>query len=212
MSATIILTSVHGTTEKFEIVTLNIELNICFTNRCLWIIPYCVKYPKILPWTIPDLEKFIQDMFITMDEADGVGLAAPQVGRNIRIFTVDGNAFEEIDPDCKGFRKVFINARILERWGNDVTRNEGCLSVPGIHEDVKRKDNIRIAYMNEKGEQLEEEYAGVKGLDHSARYDHLEGILFTDHLSALKKRILKSKLTNIALGKFKAPYRVILPK
>ena len=94
-------------------------------------------------------------MFYTMDEADGVGLAAPQVGRNIRIFTVDANAFEEIDPDCKGFRKAFINAHILERWGDETNRNEGCLSIPGIHEDVRRKEHIRIAYMNEKGEQLE---------------------------------------------------------
>ena len=86
----------------------------------------------------PELEKFIRDLFQTMDEADGVGLAAPQVGRNIRIFVVDANAFEEMDPDCKGFRKAFINAHILERWGDEISRNEGCISIPGIHEDVKR--------------------------------------------------------------------------
>ena len=160
----------------------------------------------------PDLEKFIQDMFYTMDEADGVGLAAPQVGRNIRIFTVDGSAFAEMDPACEGFRKVFINAHILERWGEDINRNEGCLSIPGIHEDVKRKESIRIAYMNEKGEQFEEEYSGVKAWIIQHEYDHLEGILFTDHLSALKKRLLKGKLNNISSGKFKASYRVILPK
>ena len=84
----------------------------------------------------PELDKFIRDLFQTMDEADGVGLAAPQVGRNIRIFVVDANAFEEMDPDCKGFRKAFINAHILERWGDEISRNEGCISIPGIHEDV----------------------------------------------------------------------------
>jgi peptide deformylase len=174
--------------------------------------PILRKVSEDITMDYPDLEKFIQDMFYTMDEADGVGLAAPQVGRNIRLFTVDGSAFEEKDPDCKDFRKVFINAHILERWGDEISRNEGCLSVPGIHEDVKRFDHIRIAYMNEKGEQLEEEYSGIKAWIIQHEYDHLEGILFTDHLSPLKKRLLKSKLTSISTGKFRAPYRITLPK
>lgn len=160
----------------------------------------------------PDLKKFINDMFYTMDEADGVGLAAPQVGRNIRLFTVDGSAFVEMDPTCEGFRKVFINAHITERWGDEVTRTEGCLSVPGIHEDVKRFDNIRMNYTDETGEQHETTFSGIKAWIIQHEYDHLEGTLFTDHLSALKKRLLKNKLTNISLGKFKPTYRVILPK
>lgn len=174
--------------------------------------PILRKVSEDISLDYPDLEKFIQDMFQTMDEADGVGLAAPQVGRNIRLFTVDGNAFSDIDPDCEGFRKAFINAHILERWGDDISRNEGCLSIPGIHEDVKRKDHIRIAYINDKGEAIEEEYSGIKAWIIQHEYDHLEGILFTDHLSALKKRLLKSKLNNISSGKFKAAYRIILPK
>lgn len=174
--------------------------------------PILRKVSEDINLDYPELEKFIRDMFHTMDEADGVGLAAPQVGRNIRIFTIDGNAFEEMDPDCKGFRKVFINAHILERRGEEITRNEGCLSIPGIHEDVKRKDHIRIAYINEKGEPFEEEYAGIKAWIIQHEYDHLEGILFTDHLSALKKRILKGKLGNISLGKCQVAYRMILPK
>lgn len=160
----------------------------------------------------PGLDEFIRDMFYTMDEADGVGLAAPQVGRNIRVFTVDGNGFEEMDPECKGFRQVFINARILERWGDEISRNEGCLSIPGIHEDVRRRENIRMAYVNEAGERKEEEYSGVKAWIIQHEYDHLEGILFTDHLSALKKRLLKGKLNAISQGRFKADYRVVLPK
>jgi len=174
--------------------------------------PLLRKISEDITMDYPELEKFIQDLFYTMDKADGVGLAAPQVGRNIRIFTVDANAFEEMDPDCKGFRKVFINAHIPERWGDEISRNEGCLSIPGIHEDVKRKEHIRITYMNEKGEQREEVYSGIKAWIIQHEYDHLEGVLFTDHLSALKKRILKSKLNQISTGKFKAPYRVILPK
>ncbi|MBD9178212.1 MAG: peptide deformylase [Odoribacter splanchnicus] len=174
--------------------------------------PTLRKVSEDITMDYPDLEKFIKDMYQTMDEADGVGLAAPQVGRNIRIFTVDGSAFEDMDSSCAGFRKVFINAHITERWGSDVTRNEGCLSVPGIHEDVTRKDHILIEYMDEKGELHKEEFSGIKAWIIQHEYDHLEGILFTDHLSGLKKRLLKGKLNNLSLGKFKQAYRVILPK
>ena len=174
--------------------------------------PVLRKVSEDIPTDYPGLTKFLEDMFQTMDEADGVGLAAPQVGKNIRIFVVDGNAFKEMDPSCKGFRKAFINAHILERSGDEISRNEGCLSIPGIHEDVKRKNKIRIAYRDENGEQQEEEYEGIKAWIIQHEYDHLDGILFTDHLSALKKRILKNKLNNLSLGKFKAAYRVVLPK
>lgn len=174
--------------------------------------PVLRKISEDIPADFPDLDKFLKDLWQTMDEADGVGLAAPQVGKNIRIFVVDGNAFEDVDPDCKGFRKAFINAHILERSDEGVTRNEGCLSVPGIHEDVKRPNWIRIAYRDENGNELEEEFDGIKAWVIQHEYDHLEGIIFTDHLSSLKKRLLKSKLNGISQGKFKAGYRVILPK
>lgn len=174
--------------------------------------PTLRKISEDISMDYPELEKFIGDMFQTMDEADGVGLAAPQVGRNIRLFVVDSSAFEELDAECKGYRKVFINAHISERWGEEISRNEGCISIPGIHEDVKRLDHIRMTYMDENGQQQEEEFSGIKAWIIQHEYDHLEGILFTDHLSALKKRLLKSKLSNISTGKFKASYRVILPK
>lgn len=174
--------------------------------------PILRKTSADIPMDYPGLDKLIQDMFQTMDEADGVGLAAPQVGKNIRIFVVDANAFEEMDADCKGFRKAFINAHILERGGEEVSRNEGCISIPGIHEDVRRPDHIRMAYTDENGQTHEEEFTGIKAWIIQHEYDHLEGILFTDHLSPLKKRLLKGKLNNISLGKFKASYRVILPK
>lgn len=160
----------------------------------------------------PELEKFIEDMFYTMDQADGVGLAAPQVGRNIRLFVVDGSAFEEMDSECRNFRKVFINAHITKRWGEEINRTEGCLSVPGIHEEVKRYDHIQMSYMDEKGNYFDEEFSGIKAWIIQHEYDHLEGIIFTDHLSALKKRLLRNKLNNISLGKFKPTYKIILPK
>ena len=107
------------------------------------------------------LGKLIDDMFQTMYESDGVGLAAPQIGRNIRLFVVDGSAFAEIDPACQGFKKAFINAHILERWGDDVSFNEGCLSIPGIHEDVVRKDRIKITYRDENWVEHTEEFEGL---------------------------------------------------
>ena len=174
--------------------------------------PMLRKISEDITMDYPNLDKIIQDMLYTMDEADGVGLAAPQIGRNIRLFTVDANVFEDLDADCKGFRKVFINAHIIEYWGEEVTRNEGCLSIPGIHEDVKRLDHILISYMDEKGQQFEEEFSGVKAWIIQHEYDHLDGKLFIDHLSALKKRLLKGRLSNISLGKAKTAYRIILPK
>lgn len=158
------------------------------------------------------LKKFIDDLWQTMYESDGVGLAAPQVGKNIRIFVVDGSAFAEIDPACAGFKKAFINAHILERTGEDVPFNEGCLSIPGIHEDVIRKDKIKITYRDENWVEHTEEFEGTPARIIQHEYDHLEGMLFTDHLSPLKKSLLKRKLNHISAGKFKIDYRFVLPK
>lgn len=174
--------------------------------------PILRKISEDIPLDYPDLDKFLKDLWQTMEVADGVGLAAPQVGRNIRVFVIDGSPFADVDPSCKDFRKTFINAHILERSGEEISRNEGCLSVPGIHEDVVRKSKIRIVYEDENRVKHEEEFEGVKAWIIQHEYDHLEGMLFTDHLSILRKRLLKSKLNHISLGKFKASYRVILPK
>lgn len=174
--------------------------------------PVLRKISEDIPVDYPDLEKFLNDLWQTMDVADGVGLAAPQVGRNIRVFVVDGSAFAESDPSCVDFRKAFINAHIIERSGEDVARSEGCLSIPGIHENVKRKDKIRMVYEDENRIKHEEEFEGIKAWIIQHEYDHLEGVVFTDHLSSLSKRLLQNKLHNISLGKFKAGYRVVLPK
>ena len=157
----------------------------------------------------PDLDKLIEDMYYTMDYADGVGLAAPQIGKNIRLFVIDTTAFSENDPECNGYRKVFINAHITERFGEQIDREEGCLSVPGIHEFVKRPESIRMKYMDEKGEEHEEEFSGYKAWVIQHEYDHLEGMVFTDHISALKKRLIKGKLTNIMTGKSSCRYKCV---
>ena len=159
-----------------------------------------------------DLPKLLEDMWQTMYESDGVGLAAPQIGKSIRIFVIDGTPFEEYDPACKDFKKAFINAHIIERSGDDIIQNEGCLSIPGIHEDVVRKNKIKIAYKDENGVDHVEEFEGMRARIIQHEYDHLEGLVFTDHLSVLKKRLLKSKLNNISAGKFNIDYRVVLPK
>ncbi len=160
-----------------------------------------------------ELKRLIEEMFITMDHADGVGLAAPQIGQNIRLFVVDGNAFIEDDPECEGFRKAFLNAHITERFGEEIEREEGCLSVPGIHEMVKRPSSIRIKYIDgETGEEHDEVFTGHKAWVIQHEYDHLDGKLFIDHLSPLRKRLLKARLTNIATGKADCKYKTVTAK
>ena len=169
--------------------------------------PLLRKMSEDIDLNYPNLDKLLEDMSQTMDTADGVGLAAPQIGLNIRLFIIDASAFAEQDSECEGYRRFFLNAHIIERWGDKKTRNEGCLSIPGIHEDVTRYDNIRMKYMNEKGEEKEEEFSGIKAWIIQHEYDHLDGVMFVDHLSALRKRLLKSKLASIAAGKARVSYR-----
>ncbi len=157
------------------------------------------------------LEKLLKDMWHTMYETDGVGLAAPQIGKNIRLFVIDANPFSELDPNAENFKKVFINAEILERSGEKWAMTEGCLSVPNIHEDVFREEKILIRYLDENWEEHEEEYDGHVARVIQHEYDHLEGKLFIDHISALKKRLLKGKLAGISKGKAKFDYRVVTP-
>lgn len=157
------------------------------------------------------LDKLIKDMWQTMYETDGVGLAAPQVGKNIRLFVIDSDPFSELDPKAANFKKVFINAEILEREGEEWAMTEGCISVPNIHEDVFRKDKVKIKYLDENWEEHIEEYDGYVARVIQHEYDHIEGKLFVDHLSGLKKRLLKGKLSAISKGKAKARYRVVTP-
>lgn len=157
----------------------------------------------------PDLKQLISNMFETMYNAHGVGLAAPQVGLPIRLFIVDTGADE---GDKNKFKKVFINAEILEETGEPWAFNEGCLSIPDVREDVMRKPNIRIKYYDENWELQEEEVSGMPARVIQHEYDHIEGKLFTDTLSLLRKTMLKSKLDAISKGNVKADYKMRFPK
>ena len=157
---------------------------------------------------------FVDSMFETMYASNGVGLAAPQIGFSTRVFVVDGSQFAE-DPDnaedaevLKSFKKVFVNAHILEESGDEWAFEEGCLSIHDLHESVARKPTLRIKYQDLEGQWHEEAYSGVPARIIQHEYDHIEGILFTDRLSPLKKRLIQGRLKDIAAGKVSSNYRM----
>lgn len=158
------------------------------------------------------IEKLVEDMFETMHNAEGVGLAAPQISLSIRVFVVDLSPLSNEYPELKDFRKAFINAHIIEKDGEEELMNEGCLSIPGIHEDILRKDRIRIKYLDTEWNEHDEIFTGYQARVIQHEYDHLDGILFVDHCSPLKRRLLKSKLTDITKGKVTITYRIKIPK
>lgn len=158
------------------------------------------------------LDDFIDSMFETMYKAEGVGLAAPQVGKNIRVFIVDGTPYEEDEPELLGFRKVFINAHIVERDGEVVPMNEGCLSIPELREDVDRESRIRIQYYDENWEYHDEVMEGFRARIIQHEYDHLDGILFTDKVSPIRRRLLKGRLTGLSKGKFDVGYKTLIAR
>jgi len=167
----------------------------------------------------PKLKDVLANMWETMYNASGVGLAAPQVGLPIRIFLVDTTPFaddEELTAEERemldGFKKVFINAKIIEETGEDWPFNEGCLSIPDVREDVTRKDTITINYFDENFKEYTETYDGLAARVIQHEYDHIEGILFTDKISSLKKRLLKGRLSNISKGKIRVDYRMRFPE
>jgi peptide deformylase len=155
-----------------------------------------------------DLTQLISDMVDTMHAASGIGLAAPQIGKSIRLFVVDGTGLEE-EPEMEGFRKVFINPSILEETGTPWDFEEGCLSIPNIREKISRKEKVKVRYYDEHWELKEEEYDGMKARIIQHEYDHIEGKLFLDYLTPLKKRLLKGKLSDISKGKVDTEYRII---
>ncbi|PWK26226.1 peptide deformylase [Arcicella aurantiaca] len=167
-----------------------------------------------------DVKKLAEDMFETMYNAKGVGLAAPQIGLNIRMFVVDGRPFNEgedmeerdKDPSLVDFKKVFINAEILEEDGDDWGFEEGCLSIPDIREDVYRPEFVTIRYFDEDWVEHTEEYEGLAARIIQHEYDHIDGILFTDHLNPIKKRMLKNKLAKITKGRVDVDYKMKFPK
>ena len=164
----------------------------------------------------PMLSELISDMFETMYNAKGVGLAAPQIGKNIRLFIVDGSPFadeegEEPDPRAKGienFKKVFINPIIEEESGTKWAFQEGCLSIPSIRENVSRKEAVTISYYDENWNLKEEKYTGYQARIIQHEYDHIEGILFTDLLAPLKRKMVQKKLKNISIGQVDVAYKM----
>lgn len=159
----------------------------------------------------PGLQELIPNMFETMYGAHGVGLAAPQVGLSIRLFVVDASPYAEDEPELKTFKKVFINPEILDESGEKWLFNEGCLSIPEIHEDISRCSDIRMRYLDENWEEHEENFSGLAARIIQHEYDHIEGKLFTDKLSPLKKAMLKSKLDAITKGQVGVDYKMKFP-
>lgn len=160
----------------------------------------------------PKLQELIDDLFETMHNANGVGLAAPQVGLSIRLFVIDATPYEDEDPQLAGFKKVFINARIIAEEDKKCTLNEGCLSIPDIREDVSRNEKLTIRYLDRDFKEHTETYGGMAARIIQHEYDHIEGKLFTDYLSPLKKRMLQSKLNAIAKGEVQVGYKMKFPQ
>lgn len=197
------------------------------------VLPIVVYGDPVLRKKCVDIEKshenlpaFIQNMYETMYEANGVGLAAPQVGKAIRLFVIDASPFAEVDEDeepeftaeemkqMNGFKKTFINAVIINEEGEEWKFNEGCLSIPKIREDVLRKPDLTIEYYDEHFKKHKETYNGVIARVIQHEYDHIEGILFTDKISPFKRKMISGKLADISKGKFRADYKtkVFIPK
>lgn len=171
--------------------------------------PILKKKAKSIEKGAIDVKKLSEDMFETMYSASGVGLAAPQIGKSLRMFVVDGEPMGE-DEDHT-YKKVFINPEIIEESGEEWAFEEGCLSIPGIREDVFRNAKVKIRYFDENWVEHEEDLDEINARIVQHEFDHIEGILFTDHLSPFKKRLLKNKLASISKGNVKAEYRMQFP-
>jgi len=170
----------------------------------------------------PQLDKLIEDMWETMYASNGVGLAAPQVGRDIRLFVMDSAQIfanmdekdreEENYPDAPGIKQVFINAHVVEEHGDDWSYNEGCLSIPKIREDIYRAEEVTIEYMDEHFQKHAKTFNGISARIILHEYDHIDGKLFIDYLSPLKRKLLKRKLDDISKGNVKVDYKMSFPK
>lgn len=169
--------------------------------------PVLRKVAKDIDKNYENLQQFVADMFETMYVSDGVGLAAPQIGKSLRLFVIDTSVFKEDDPSLDGFKKAFLNPKIVDFTGEVWAYNEGCLSLPKIREDVERKSKVRIQYYDENWNFYDEEYDGVKARVIQHEYDHLEGKLLIDYLNPLKKKMLKSKLLAITKGIVDVDYK-----
>ncbi|MDF1575754.1 MAG: peptide deformylase [Bacteroidales bacterium] len=172
------------------------------------------KIAPEIPEDYKELDQLIADMFETMRASDGIGLAAPQVGKSMRIFVVDTSPVADAAKELElaEFKKVFINPYILEEWGDPRTSEEGCLSLPNIREDVTRPSYVRIEYYDENWNLKEEEYDGIRARVIQHEYDHLEGKLFVDRISPLRRKLLSARLNAISHGRADCDYRMVYPK
>jgi peptide deformylase len=181
--------------------------------------PVLRKVARDIDASYPDLEKFIEDMWETMYASSGVGLAAPQVNRDIRLFVVDTEqmfrSLEEDElvnfDDAPGFKGVFINAHLVETDGEEWPYNEGCLSIPKIREDIYRDEVVVLRFQDEKFEEKEQRFTGLTARVILHEYDHIEGKLFIDYISPLKRKLMKGKLTDITKGKVSVDYKMMFP-
>jgi peptide deformylase len=170
--------------------------------------PVLRKEARDIPLDYPGLQTLIENMFETMYHAEGVGLAAPQIGLEDRILVLDLSTYADEDPSFAGFKKTLINAHIIEREGEEKSVEEGCLSIPNIHEKVPRKNRIRIRFLDENLVEHDEVYEGYKARVIQHEYDHLDGILFVDLISGIRKQMIRSKLNRIMDGNVKCSYSV----
>ena len=169
-----------------------------------------IKCEEISP-DYPDLDTLLENMWETMYESSGVGLAAPQINKSLRIFLIDTAPFMEDGEEEDAIKKTFINSTILEEEGEEWTFNEGCLSIPDVREDVSRKSNITIRYQDENFDWHTDVFEGLTARVIQHEYDHIEGKLFIDYISPLRKRMIKRKLENISKGKINVGYRMKFP-
>ena len=181
--------------------------------------PVLKKKAREIDPVADEVQELIDNMWETMYNANGVGLAAPQVGKSWRIFIIDPSPFAADESlsdaekkELESLKQTFINPEILEQEGDEWNFEEGCLSIPDVREDVFRKPGILIAYQDREGNEREERFSGVAARVIQHEYDHIEGVLFTDRISALKKRLIKSQLNAISKGKIEVDYRMKFPK
>lgn len=170
--------------------------------------PVLRKVTDDIDQSYPNIKQLIDDMFETMYASNGVGLAAPQVGLSIRVCVIDATPFVEDYPEAKDFKKAFINPHIIEESGEEWIFNEGCLSFPGIYEDVSRKSTVKMTYLDENFVEHTETFSGVCARVVQHEYDHLDGKCFIDHLSALKRKMIQRKLNNIIEGKVATKFKI----
>jgi peptide deformylase len=173
------------------------------------------KVSPDIPEDFEELDQLISDMFETMQASDGVGLAAPQVGKSLRIFVIDATPMTESakeEPELLEFRKVFINPYILEEWGDPWAFEEGCLSLPNIREEVSRPNHVRIEYYDEHWNLKEEVYDGIRARIIQHEYDHLDGKLFVDRINPIRRKLLTARLNVISRGRADCEYRMVYPK